>query len=177
MQQPLTLARPYARAAFEIASQDGAIDEWARKLELAGTIAADPRVTALFGDPHVSEDEFKTLFLPEGEANDSRFAAFIGLLAENDRLPALPEIAMLYAAQQRDAQQVLKVNVTSAAPIDDGELARLSYALKQRFKCDIELTRSVNADLIGGAIIDAGDVVVDGSVRGRLARLATALTK
>ncbi|MGA9421174.1 MAG: F0F1 ATP synthase subunit delta [Rhodanobacteraceae bacterium] len=177
MQQPLTLARPYARAAFEIASGDGAIDEWAHKLEFAGTIAADPRVTTLFGDPQVSEDEFKALFLPEGEASDSRFSAFIGLLAENGRLAALPEIATLYASRQRDAQHVLKVNVTSAAPIDDGELARLSYALKQRFKCDIELTRSIDADLIGGAIIDAGDVVVDGSVRGRLARLATAVTQ
>ncbi|MGA9341212.1 MAG: F0F1 ATP synthase subunit delta [Rhodanobacteraceae bacterium] len=177
MQQPLTLARPYARATFEIAVKDGTLTEWRRKLEFAGAIAADSRVIALLGDPQVGMEELIGLFLPEGEAGDSPFATFITLLAENGRLRTLPEIATLYSVRQHEMQHVLQVKITSAAPIDDSELARLTYALKQRFKCDIEIARSVDADLIGGAIIDAGDVVIDGSVRGRLARLETTLTQ
>jgi len=176
MSQPLTLARPYARAAFELASSGRALGEWSSKLAFAAQAAADPQVRALFGNPRVGPAELASLFLPEGEAGDSQFAGFINLLADNQRLSALPEIAALFEQEKREAEKVLQVRVRSAAPIDANETAKLKDALKRRFGRDIELEQTIDPSVLGGAIIDAGDVVIDGSVRGRLHQLEAALT-
>jgi F-type H+-transporting ATPase subunit delta len=176
MSQPLTLARPYARAAFELASSGNALADWAKKLAFAAQAAADPQAHALIGDPRVTPGELASLFLPDAEPIDSPFANFVKLLAENHRLQALPEIAALYEQQKREAEKVLQVRVRTAAPIDAGEAAKLKDALKRRFGRDIELEQSVDPSVLGGAVIDAGDVVIDGSVRGRLHQLEAALT-
>jgi F-type H+-transporting ATPase subunit delta len=176
MSQPLTLARPYARAAFELASQAGSLGDWSRKLAFAAQAAADPQVRSLFGNPRVGPAELASLFLPDGEPADSPFTGFVKLLAENHRLEALPEIAALYEQQKREAEKVLQVRVRTAAPIDAGETQKIKDALKRRFGRDIELEQTVDPSVLGGAVIDAGDVVIDGSVRGRLHQLEAALT-
>jgi len=176
MSQPLTLARPYARAAFELASSSRSLGEWASKLAFAAQAASDPQVRALFGNPRVTPSELASLFLPEGETADSPFAGFMKVLADNQRLEALPEIAALFEQQKREAEKVLQVRVRTAAPIDASETAKLKDALKRRFGRDIELEQTVDPAVLGGAIVDAGDVVIDGSVRGRLHQLEAALT-
>jgi F-type H+-transporting ATPase subunit delta len=177
MSQPLTLARPYARAAFELATSSGnALGDWARKLAFAAQVAANPDVQALFGNPRVGPAELASLFLADGEPADSPFASFVGLLAENQRLQALPEIAALFEQRKREAEQILQVRVRTATPIDAAETAKLKDALKRRFGRDIELEQTLDPAVLGGAIIDAGDVVIDGSVRGRLNHLDAALT-
>jgi F-type H+-transporting ATPase subunit delta len=176
MSNALSLARPYARAAFELARSQDALGAWAGKLAFAAQVAADPRVTTLFGDPRVAQAELVALVQPEGEAADSPFASFVRVLAENHRLPVLPEIGALFEALKQEAERVLKVNVRSATPIDTTEAAKLKDALKKRFGRDIEIEQSIDAGMLGGAIIDAGDIVIDGSVRGRLARLGQALS-
>jgi F-type H+-transporting ATPase subunit delta len=175
MSNALTFARPYARAAFELARSHNALGDWAGKLAFAAQVAADPRVASLFGDPRVAENDLVALVLPEGEAADSSFASFVRVLAENGRLPVLPEIGALFEELKDEAERVLKVNVRSATPIDAAETAKLKGALKRRFGRDIEIEQTVDASVLGGAVIDAGDVVIDGSVRGRLARLEQAL--
>jgi len=175
MSNALTLARPYARAAFELARSNNALGDWAGKLAFAAQVAADPRVTALFGDPRVAQADLAALVTPEREAADSPFAGFVRVLAENGRLPVLPEIGALFEELKNEAERVLKVNVRSATPIDAGETAKLKDALKRRFGRDIEIEQSIDAGMLGGAVIDAGDIVIDGSVRGRLARLEQAL--
>jgi len=175
MSNALTFARPYARAAFELARAQNALGEWAGKLAVAAQVAADPRVTALFGDPRVSQAELAALVLPEGENADSAFSTFVRVLAENGRLPVLPEIGALFEELKHEAERVLKVNVRSATPIDAAEAAKLKDALKRRFGRDIEIEQSIDANVLGGAVIDAGETVIDGSVRGRLARLESAL--
>ncbi len=176
MTQPLTIARPYARAAFEIAAANGAQNGWAEKLAFAAQVAAEPRVKALFGDPRVPTRALISLFVRESEPADSVFGRFLEVLADNHRLRELPEIAALFEQMKRDAEHVLKVRVRSAVPMDDGEAARLVEALKRRFKSDIELERSVDPAMLGGAVIDAGETVIDGSLKTRLAKLETALT-
>jgi F-type H+-transporting ATPase subunit delta len=177
MTQPLTLARPYARAAFEMASSaDGGRREWADKLAFAAVVAADPRVASLFGDPRAAEDDLAALVLPAGEPADSTFAGFARLLAQNHRLPVLPEICALFAQLKDEAERVLKVTLRSSTPIGEAETSRLQAALKRRFGRDIEIEHSIDPALLGGAIIDAGEVVIDGSVSGRLARLRQELT-
>ena len=176
MTQPLTIARPYARAAYEIATAHGAESEWAEKLAFAAEVAAEPQVTALFGDPRLSPRALASLFVRGGEPADSEFARFLGVLADNGRLRELPEIAALFEQMKRDAEHVLRVRVRSAVPLDDADAARLVEALKRRFNSDIELERSVDPSVMGGAVIDAGETVIDGSLRSRLAKLETALT-
>lgn len=179
MTQPLTIARPYARAAFEIAAASGAQNEWVEKLAFAAQVAVEPRVAALFGDPRVPAQALTSLFVREtepAEPADSVFGRFLAVLADNHRLRELPEIAALFEQMKRDAEHVLKVRVRSAVPMDDGEAARLVEALKRRFKSDIELERSVDPAMLGGAVIDAGETVIDGSLKTRLAKLGTALT-
>jgi len=176
MTQPLTIARPYARAAYEIASAHGAQNEWAEKLAFAAEVAAEPQVVALFGDPRLSPHTLASLFLRGSEAADSEFARFLGVLADNRRLRELPEIAALFEQMKRDAEHVLRVRVRSAVPLDDAEAAGLVEALKRRFNSDIELERSVDPAILGGAVIDAGETVIDGSLKSRLAKLGTALT-
>jgi F-type H+-transporting ATPase subunit delta len=176
MSQPLTLARPYARAAFELASSADALGDWAKKLAFAAQAAADPQVRTLFGNPRVTPPELASLFLQDGESTNSPFAEFVNVLAANQRLHVLPEIAALFEQRKREAERILQVRVRTAAPIDAGETAKLKDALKRRFGRDIELEQTVDPTVLGGAVIDAGDVVIDGSVRGRLHQLEAALT-
>lgn len=175
MSEALTLARPYARAAFELANGSHALADWSGKLGFAAQVAADPHVRHLTGDPRISALHLASLFLPAETSTESAFANYIRLLTENRRLNLLPEIAAVYEELKHDAERVLKVNVRSSTTIDQAQISRLKAALSKRFGREIELEQRLDPTVIGGAIIDAGDVVIDGSVAGRLQRLTSAL--
>ncbi|KMM73840.1 F0F1 ATP synthase subunit delta [Xanthomonas sp. LMG 8992] len=173
MSQALTLARPYARAAFAAASDAGKLAPWSQALTFSAQVAADPRVAALLHNPLLQREQAVSLLAPE--AADEQYQRFLSLLAEGQRLPLLPEIAGLYDQLRAEAERVVQANVTSATALSDAEVASLKVALKQRFGREVEITTAVDASLIGGAVIDAGDVVIDGSLKGKLSRLQSAL--
>jgi F-type H+-transporting ATPase subunit delta len=173
MSQALTLARPYARAAFALARDAGRMKEWSQALAFAARVAADPKVADLLGHPKLSDADAVALLAPEG--GDEAFGRFLALLADNRRLALLPEIAGLYEEQRLEAERVVRATVTSATALPDAELETIRAALRRRFGRDVELETAVDDSLIGGAVIDAGDVVIDGSLRGKLARLQSAL--
>ena len=176
MSETLTLARPYARAAFEAAQDGRALAAWSTNLKFTAQMLHDARVRSMVMDPRVSPSDLAALLLPNGEAVDGDFGRFVALLIENQRADLLVEIAQLFDALKHDAERILKVTVRSATALPAGEEENIRAALKKRFNRDIEMDQQIDPSLIGGAIIDAGDVVIDGSVRGRLARLETALT-
>jgi F-type H+-transporting ATPase subunit delta len=171
-----TLARPYARAAFEAARGANALADWARKLEFAAAVAADARVASALGHPRLTAADQVALLLPDGESADSPFAAFVGTLAANRRLALLAEIARQFAELRREHDKVLRVTVRTAVPLEAPQAEAFKAALRKRFQREIELDTAIDPALLGGAVIDAGDVVIDGSVRGRLAQLASTLT-
>lgn len=173
MSQALTLARPYARAAFALARDAGRMKDWSQALAFAARVAADPKVAGLLGHPGLSDQDAVALLAPDGA--DEAFGRFLALLADNRRLPLLPEIAGLYEEQRLEAERVVKATVTSATALPDAELETIRAALRRRFGRDVELETAVDESLIGGAVIDAGDVVIDGSLRGKLSRLQSAL--
>jgi len=173
MSQALTLARPYARAAFAIARDAGSFAPWSQALGFAARIAADPQVAALLGNPKLTDADAVTLLSPDGAGEN--FGRFLALLADNRRLVLLPEIAGLYEDLRADAERVVKATVTSAAALPATELETIKVALRKRFGRDVEIETAVDESLIGGAVIDAGDVVIDGSLRGKLDRLQSAL--
>src|SRR5690606_24974282 len=173
MSQALTLARPYARAAFSIARDDGKFADWSSALGFAAQVAADPRVAGLLGNPKLDDADAVALLSPEGA--HPLFGNFLALLADSRRLVLLPEIATLYEELRADAERVVKARVTSATDLPAGELDAIKAALKKRFGREVEIESAVDASLIGGAVIDAGDVVIDGSLKGKLERLQAEL--
>lgn len=175
MSNAQTLARPYARAAYEYAKAEGAGAAWSSKLAFAAQVAALEDVHALVGSPKLRAADRVALFLPEGDAPDGSYARFLALLEENGRLPLLADIARLYEELRADDERTLKVRVRTAMTIDPVQEQRLVGALAQRFDRQVTLDVHLDPELIGGAIVEAGDVVIDGSLRGRLERLRAEL--
>ena len=175
MSQALTLARPYARAAFSMAQEESGLAGWSSALGFAARVAADPRAASLLLNPQLTHAEAVSLLSADG-AGES-FTRFLALLAENRRLAQLPEISGLFEELKAEAERVVKATVTSAAELPAGELDVLKAALKKRFGREVELSTAIDASLIGGAVIDAGDVVIDGSLKGKLSRLQAALAQ
>jgi len=174
MSQALTLARPYARAAFALARDNGAYAPWSNALAFAARVAADPQVADLLGSPKLGHADAVSLLAIDGASEQMR--SFLDLLAVNRRLALLPEIAGLFEELRAEAERVVKARITSATALGDGELEGIKAALKKRLGRDVEIETAVDASLIGGAVIDAGDVVIDGSLKGKLGRLQSALT-
>ena len=176
MSQAMTLARPYARAAFSLARDGGSLAGWSDALGFAARVAADPQVAALLGHPGLTAADAIGLLAPPAATVDvETFARFIGMLLENRRLSLLPEISGLFDELRFEAERVVKARITSATELPAAELETIKVALRKRFGRDVDVETAVDADLIGGAVIDAGDVVIDGSLRGQLGRLQAAL--
>ena len=170
-----TLARPYARGAFETAKAASSMDAWFEALTTAAELVSAPASLQWIDDPRLNAEQRTGLFLPEGEEVSGPVGRFIGLLVENDRLPLLPEIADLFAELKAEAERTLEVNVRTAGPIEPAQEQMLIGALAKRYSRAIVLNIEIDPELIGGAVIDTGNSVVDGSLRSRLARLKAEL--
>lgn len=180
MAETTTIARPYARAAFEEAQASGELNRWSELLQAAAAVAADASMRSLLANPKVNHQEKANLLLDicseickDGIPDAAR--NFIMLLAENLRLPALPQIAAIFEKLRADAEKTVQAQLVTAFAISDAQRKKIAKALKARLKRNVELECAVDNSLIGGAIIRAGDLVIDGSVRGQLDRLAAAL--
>lgn len=172
-----TLSRPYARAAFELGKGHNALADWSSKLGFAAAVAAQPEVVELIGNPRVTADQLKTLFLPNGEAADSAFALFVAQLAANRRLALMPEIAAQFEQLKRESERVLQVRVKTAVALEASQAEAIKASLAKRFARDIVIESSIDPSVLGGAVIDAEGLVIDASVRGKLERLQQALAQ
>jgi F-type H+-transporting ATPase subunit delta len=177
MADKTTIARPYARAAFEEARATRRLEPWAEALHVAAAVVADPRVARLLGNPHVTPEELAQLVsgIAGGKLGDEG-GNFVRTLATNHRLAVLPEIAELFDTLKDAEQGVADVTVTSAAPLAAGQQQALSAALERRLKRTVRLHCATEPALIGGAVVRSGDLVIDGSLRTRLERIAYELT-
>lgn len=170
------LARPYARAVFQLAQEHKALAGWADTLELLGLIAGDERVARVLRAPRVSaEDRVELIRSIAGDKLDAGGDNFVRLLAENGRLPLLPEIRQQFEAQRATAEGRVDARVTSAIKLDKQQQERIAKALGKRLDREVRLECEVDESLLGGAVIHAGDMVIDGSLRGRLRRLGSQL--
>jgi len=176
MAESITLARPYARAAFEVAATDGQLQEWSAALATSAAVVTQRKIGALLASPALTAaDKSAALLQVLGEVFNKKFANFIVALADNKRLSMLPEIRDLYWVLKADYEKSLDVSVTTAYPIDANLLDKLSRALAEKLGRRVKLSSAVDQSLLGGALIRAGDTVIDGSVKGRLTRLAEAM--
>lgn len=172
----ITLARPYARAAFEVAMEDGALQKWTNMLSVAASVSTIDKVKAVLSSPTVTTRQLaQTLISLCGDELDQKGKNFLTLLAENKRLALLPEISNLYEGLRANQERSVDVEITTAFAISDATSDKLVAALKKRLQRDIKLASKVDPNLIGGAVIRAGDTVIDNSVRGKLNKLAEAM--
>jgi F-type H+-transporting ATPase subunit delta len=182
-----TVARPYARAAFEVAQESNALAELSESLAVAKALMADGQVGAFLSIPTLSDEqrlEFLQGLFAKAAGEGSVFAGgslhgtnFIKLLLENDRVSALPEIADHFEALKAKVENTVDAVITSAVPLSKEQQQAMAASLKKKLGREIKVTTEIDENLIGGAVIRAGDVVIDGSLRARLEGLANALTK
>ena len=176
MAERATIARPYAKAAFEAARSANAFAEWSQGLKAAAEIVADPRVRSLTKSPQWTAPDLAGLITDvAGPKLDAGMQNFVRVLAENHRLLLLPEIAVHYEVLRSNVENTVEVEVVSAVPLDARQADKLKQALSTRLKRQVRMQTSVDSTLLGGAVVRAGDLVIDGSLKGRLERLATEL--
>lgn len=176
MAEHATIARPYARAAFGFARERDRLPQWSALLGAAAAVVSDPRVARLLGSPHVSSDDLVSLVAEAaGEAADTHARNYLRALAHNRRLGLLPEIARQYEVLRAEAENIVDVELVAAMQVGPAQLDRLLAALRRRLGRDVRMKTRIDASLIGGAVVQAGDLVIDGSLKGRLARLAAAM--
>jgi F-type H+-transporting ATPase subunit delta len=171
-----TVARPYAKAAFEYARGANALAGWSQALQTVSEIVADPRVAHLTKSPSLTAADLADLVIDVAQPKlDAGMQNFVRVLAENHRLLLLPEIAAHYEQFRSAVENTVDVEVTSAVPLNDAQSQKLKQALSTRLKRQVRMRMAVDATLLGGAVVRAGDLVIDGSLKGRLERLATEL--
>lgn len=177
MTDKITIARPYARAAFAAAQARGVLAAWSAALHTAAAVVEDARVAALVGNPRVTAQQLADFVTGiGGDKLGDEWSELMLALAQNGRLVELPQIATLFDALKDEADGVVDVTVTAAAALDAKQQETLTTALTQRLKRQVRLHNEVDATLIGGAVIRAGDLVIDGSLRTRLERMAFELS-
>jgi F-type H+-transporting ATPase subunit delta len=172
-----TIARPYAKAAFRQAQASSQLDRWSTLLDRAAAAVADKRVAALIGNPRVTPAQLADLVMAvAGETLSDEERNFVRVLADNRRLRILPDIARLFQAMKDEAEGTVDVTVTSAAAMPDAGREQIAAALARRFGRKVRIHTEVDPSLIGGAVLRAGDLVIDGSIKSRLERMAFELT-
>lgn len=171
-----TCARPYARAAFEHARQAGQLPEWADMLALCARVTCQGNVQRLLNRPSLTCEQQADAFLSLCQGHLSReLENFIRILSENRRIPLLPQIEALFGQLKAEEERSQDVSITSAFPLTEAQLTVLENKVETRLGRRVKLNTRIDSDLIGGVIIKVGDLVIDGSLRARLAKLADAI--
>jgi F-type H+-transporting ATPase subunit delta len=172
----ITIARPYAEAVFARADESGKLDVWSEMLTFLSAVVEDPALAPVIGNPLIDRAALTELLLEitSGQVDDEG-GNLVRLLVQNGRLPLVPEIKILFDSLKAEKQRVLSVHVTSAFALKPAQEKLIADALKAKLGREITITSEKDADLIGGVHIRAGDLVIDGSVRGKLQQLANEL--
>ena len=176
MAELTTVARPYAKAAFAHASEQGQLAAWSEQLDLAAALVRDAEFAAYLSRPSMTTTQ-QTAALLTASGTDllPGVSNFLAYVSQNKRLLALPEIAELFDELRAQAEKTAEVTVASAFELTTEQQQALSAQLSQKLGCQISLTASVDASLIGGVVVRTGDLVIDASVRGKLAKLSATL--
>jgi len=177
MSELITAARPYAKAAFEVAQGESKQAEWSEALQIINSVISNDDFAAVIDSPALAANEKGDLLIEIcGDSLSETQKNFIRVLAENGRLILLPEIVELYEAHRAEAESKVEATATSAYPLSDAQVQSMTEALKKKLGCDVNLTTEIDKSLIGGVIIRAGDLVIDGSTQARIGSLTQAVS-
>ena len=176
MSELITAARPYARAAFDVAGECNTTSQWSQALEALATLTADPVAQRLIGNPRHSSAQIAECFIEVlGAALDQHGRNFVHLLAANRRLALAHDIAVLFERYRAEAEQSSVAEITSAQPLSDEQQAALCRAIEQRTGRKVAASYRIDEALIGGAVVRIGDFIVDGSIKTKLEKLSQTL--
>ncbi len=175
MAENVTVARPYAEAAFELAKAAGALAAWQTALERMAAAAADLQMLECVADPRVAPAALAELFLGVAGELSAEQRNFVSVLVDNRRLDVLPEISKLFGELKNALEGTHDAVVSSAFPLDTAQLAKLVADLENKLGYKIQATVELAPELIGGVRIALGDQVIDASVRGKLNAMAVSL--
>ena len=175
MAESLTIARPYAEAAFDLAREAGALPSWSDALRRLATVAATDSARELIGNPMLTNEQVARLIADASGQLSAEQGNFVQVLAENERLAVLPEIAELYEQLRNEYEGVLDAQIRSAYPLVQQQIDDIVATLTKKYGKQIKASVTVDANLIGGVAVRIGDEVIDASVRGKLARMASAM--
>ncbi|MFY8274592.1 F0F1 ATP synthase subunit delta [Pseudoalteromonas sp. SSDWG2] len=175
MSELTTIARPYAKAAFEFAVDKGAVDAWNEMLIFAGEVAKHEQVAQFLASSASADKQAETMIQICAEQLNEYGQNLVKVMAENGRLVALPAVAQLFAELKADYDKEIDVDVVSATELAATQQEKLAAALEKRFARKVKLNCSVDNTVVGGLVIKAGDTVIDGTISGKLSRLATTL--
>jgi F-type H+-transporting ATPase subunit delta len=171
-----TLARPYAKAAFEFAADAGDLQGWSKSLATAGAVAQQPTVIKLLSSPSsTAQQQAAAVTEICGDDLSPTGQNFIAILSENRRLQLLPQISHQFEIMKANREKAVDVDVVAAQEMDAEQQQKLSDALSAKLERKVNMQVSLDKSLLGGAVIRAGDTVIDGSIRGRLTKLAESL--
>jgi F-type H+-transporting ATPase subunit delta len=173
MAEYVTLARPYAKAAFDYAKNAGLVDSWMRDLEVSAGLASVKEVAQAFTSPEKDNNQLVAMLV--GDNVDQGYKNLIQLMADNDRLMLLPDVATLFKHISEEDAKELSADVFSADELDQQQLDKISAALAKRTGKSINLKQHIDKSLLSGARIVAGDLVIDGSLKAKLEKLKTEL--
>jgi len=175
MAESLTIARPYAEAAFKLAREHNALPSWSDALARLAVVAGTGVARELIGNPQLSNAQVAGVVADAAGQLGAEQNNFVRVLADNERLAVLPEISALFDELRNEHEGVLDAQISSAYPLVEQQVDDIVAALKQKYGKQIKATVHVDPDLIGGVSIRIGDEVIDASVRGKLAQMAGAL--
>jgi len=176
MAESITVARPYAEAAFTLAREQNALESWSQMLRLAAELVRDPRVAAALDNPRLGAPEKESLLLGvTGDRLNEDARSYMRVLVQADRIALMPEIAQVFDSLKDREEGTAKAEIETAFELTDAQLADIRTALERRFGKRIDATVRVNPALIGGARVTVGDTVLDASVQAKLAAMATEL--
>jgi len=171
-----TIARPYAKAAFQVGLEQNSLAEWGQALATLGQLAQVDKVSQLLDAPSLTAaQKTEKLLSLCGDSFPKSVINFVGSLSAYGRLSLLPEIYRLFDELKAEHESNVNVVVKTAYPLDDATENKIASALKNKLNREIAVEVAVDESLLGGAIIKVGDSVIDGSIKGRLAKLATAM--
>lgn len=171
-----TIARPYAEAVFDLAQEASQLQKWADMLQFATTVATDAEMSAYLDSANLSKEQLSELFVSVcADQLDSEGQNLIKLLVENHRLSVLPEISLQFEALKAEAEKTIEAEIFAAYKVSAAQQKKIAEKLKKRLGREVTLTCHVDNNLLGGAIIKAGDMVIDGSTQGQIQRLAIEL--
>lgn len=176
MAENLTIARPYAEAAYGLASESKAADAWLSALEKLAAVVQTPEAQQVIRNPRLGADKVAGLLADVAGGLSEPQARLLTVMAENQRLTVLPEVLLHFRDLKNAAESVLAAEIQSAFPLSDADTTAVVKTLTEKFGRPVKATVTLNADLIGGISVVIGDQTIDASVRGKLQKLATALT-
>ena len=175
MSEFITVARPYAKAAFDFAVEQQGLDRWQQMLTFAAQVSRDDQVADLLSSALAPEHLASTFIAICGEQLDENGQNLVKVMAENGRLIVLPDVLEQFIQLRSAQESTIEVDVTSATPLNDDQMAKIAAAMEKRLSRKVKLNCKIDKSVMAGIIIRAGDMVIDGSVRGRLDRLTEVL--